>query len=329
MASIREVAKIAGVSASTVSRVMNGTARVDEEKKQRVLAAIEQTGFRPNELARALYKKSSKIIGVIVPDIENPFFGELAKAAEESAYRSGYKILLCNSNDDPKKEIMNIQMLTQMNADGIIIMTNCDNTSDVLGNCPIPVVLLDRTLSGDGEIAHIEADHCKGGYLAAEHLVECGCKNIVCLRGPMKLSSAKKRYQGYLEICKKYGLKEQWIDCTYDYESGSKAIKEALKKYPNLDGVIASNDMVAISVYKELSKMGYKVPEEIQLIGFDDTKFSRLCSPEITTVSQPIREMGMMAAGIIIRHVDHVEYQKENIFDVHLVQRETTRGGNR
>ena len=159
MTSIREVAKIAGVSPATVSRVMNGTANVDERKKQRVLEAIEKTGFRPNELARALYKKSSRMIGVIVPDIENPFFSELSKAAEEQAYRTGYRILLCNSDDDPQKEMMNIQMLVQMKADGIIITTNCDSTSQVLEDCPIPVVVVDRKLKGKSGTAFIEADH--------------------------------------------------------------------------------------------------------------------------------------------------------------------------
>ena len=324
MTSIREVAKIAGVSASTVSRVMNGTANVDESKRQRVLAAIEQTGFRPNELARALYKKSSKIIGVIVPNIENPFFNELAKAIEEAAYRGGYKILFCNSDDNSEKEEMNIQMLVQMNADGIIIMTNCESTSRVLAECPIPVVVVDRKMTDVGEIAYIESNHYKGGRIAAEHLVQCGCKNIVCFRGPMEFSSGQQRYQGYRDVCEQYGLKEQCIDCKYDYEAGLSAAKKMLQKFPKADGIIACNDMVAISAYKILTKQGLRVPEDIQIVGFDDVKFSRLCTPELTTVAQPIREMGMMAAGIIIRHVDGVEYQKKNVFDVKLVQRETT-----
>lgn len=324
MTSIREVAKIAGVSASTVSRVMNGTANVDDEKKQRVLEAIKETGFVPNELARALYKKSSKIIGVIIPDIENPFFSELAKAVEEAAYRNGYRILLCNSDNNPDKEATNIQMLTQMKADGIIMTTNCESTSKVVGDCPIPVVMVDRQLAEGGEIAYIESNHYEGGRLAAEHLVECGCRNIVCLRGPMWYSSGQQRYQGYLDICKKHKLKEQYVECTYDYENGKKAAKEAIRRYPNLDGIIACNDMVAISVYKVLTKLGYRIPEDVQLVGFDDIRFGRLFTPEITTVSQSIREMGMMAAGIIIRHVDGEVYQKENIFPVKLVQRETT-----
>lgn len=166
MASIREVAKIAGVSPATVSRVMNGTANVDEEKKQRVLEAIQETGFKPNELARALFKKSSKIIGMIVPNIENPFFSEIAKAVEEEAFQNGYKMLLCNSANNPKKERMNIQMLVQMQADGIVIMTNSDRTGKKIAECGLPVVVMDRKLSKGREIAFIESDHYKGGKLA-------------------------------------------------------------------------------------------------------------------------------------------------------------------
>ena len=262
---------------------------------------------------------------MIVPDIENPFFSELSKAVEEQAYRTGYRILLCNSDDDPQKEMMNIQMLVQMKADGIIITTNCDSTSRVLGDCPIPVVVVDRKLKGESGTAFIEADHYKGGRLAARHLVECGCKNIVCLRGPLAYSSGRQRYQGYLDICEKYGLKEQYVDCTYDYEAGRRAAGELMRRFPDTDGIIACNDMVAISVYKELTARGRRIPEEIQLIGFDDIKFSRMCTPELTTVSQPIREMGSLAAGIIIRHVEGEEFLQENVFDVKLVERDTTR----
>lgn len=324
MAGIREVAKIAGVSAATVSRVMNGTANVDEEKRRRVLDAIEQTGFRPNELARALFKKSSRIMGVIVPNIENPFFSELAKAVEEAAYQAGYKILLCNSDDDPEKENMNIQMLVQMNADGLIITTNCDSTSRVLVDCPIPAVIVDRKLTQVAATAFIEADHYKGGRLATEHLLACGCRNIVCMRGPLSYSSGQQRYQGYQDVCAEHGMAERCIDCEYSYEAGKTAALELLEYFPEADGVIASNDMAAISVYKMLSKAGKRIPEDIQLVGFDDIKFSSLCTPELTTISQPIHDMGALAADIIIRHVEGKEYRKENVLDVRLVERETT-----
>ena len=325
MASIREVARIAGVSPSTVSRVMNGTANVEESKREKVLRAIEETGFKPNELARALYKQSSKIIGIIVPNIENAFFGELARAAEEEAYRNGYKILLCNSNNNTEKELMNIQMLNQMKADGIIIITNNDKTGKEIAKCEFPVVVVDRKLTGSGESAGIESDHYKGGILATEHLIECGCRNIVCLRGPLEVSSGQQRYRGYLAVCEKHGIKEQYIDCIYDYEYGLEATKALLQKYPNVDGIIACNDMVAISAYKTLTQTGYKVPEDIQIIGFDNIRLSWLLTPELTTVRQPIKEMGTLAVQIIVQHGKGLPFQKENIFDVELIERQTTR----
>ena len=196
MGSIREVAKKAGVSPATVSRVINGTANVDPIKKELVLAAIDETGFKPNELARALFKKSSKIIGVIVPNIENAFFGELARAIEEEAYRNNYRILLCNSQNNTQKELLNIQTLNQLNADGIIIMTNSENLASQIGKCRVPFVILDRKIEGLNEIAFIEANHYKGGRMAMEYLLDCGCKNIVCMRGPQKYSRGQQRFLG-------------------------------------------------------------------------------------------------------------------------------------
>ena len=325
MASIRDVAKLAGVSPATVSRVMNGTVNVDDDKKEKVLRAIRETGFRPNELARALYKKSSRIIGVIVPNIENPFFNELAKAVEEEAYRNQYKILLCNSNDNTEKEFMNIQMMAQMKADGSIIITNSDKTGRMIADCQLPVVMLDRRLTDSGQTAYVESDHYKGGGMAVSHLIECGCRNIVFLRGPLSLSSGLWRYRGYHEVCDRFAIKEQCIDCRYDYEDGLRAARELVTRYPDADGIVASNDMVAIATYKVLSERGYRVPEDVQIIGFDNIRFSWLFTPELTTVIQPIADMGTLAVEIIMRHHKGLPFQQENILDVSLVERQTTK----
>ena len=176
MATIREVAQLAGVSPATVSRVMNGTAKVDEEKRKRVEDAIRETGFMPNKLARALFKNSSGLIGLIVPNIENPFFNELARVIEEEAYGGGLHIVLCSSGNNTQKEADNIHMLEQMKADGIILITNGDHTESMIEKCPLPVIVVDRHITGSGEVAHIEADHYKGGRLAAQFLVDCGCR---------------------------------------------------------------------------------------------------------------------------------------------------------
>lgn len=325
MVGIKDVAKKAGVSPATVSRVINGTANVDPIKKELVLAAIDETGFKPNELARALYKKSSKIIGVIVPNIENAFFGELARAIEEEAYQNNYRILLCNSLNDTKKELLNIQTLNQLNADGVIIMTNSENLASQIGQCKVPFVILDRKISGLNEIALIEADHYKGGRMAMEHLLECGCRNIVCMRGPQKYSSGQQRFRGYQDVCREQGLPEQWLDCDYDYEEGLYVAEKLLETYPDADGILACNDMVAIATYKVLLDRGLRVPEDVQLMGFDNIRFSRLFAPEFSTIVQPITEMGRLATQVIVSHANGESFQKENMFDVSLVERQTTK----
>lgn len=325
MASIREVAKLAGVSPSTVSRVMNHTANVDEEKKRRVLEAIEATGFKPNELARALFKQSLKVIGVIVPSIENPFFSEIARAIEEEAFNSGYRILLCNSNGDVEKEKMNIHMLNQMKADGLIMMAQSEQTGELIRDCEMPVVVLDRMISGEKVIANINSNNYEGSYTAAKHLWECGCRNIVCMRGPQNASSGKERYRGYLDFCKKHELEERCVDCDYSYDEGIRAAEEVLEKYPKVDGIVACNDMVAISTYKVLRKQGYRVPEDVQIVGYDNIRFSRLFTPEVTTISQPIKEMGKMAVQIIISYINGNPVQQNNRFEVELIIRETTK----
>lgn len=325
MVSIREVAKRAGVSPATVSRVINGTANVDPAKKERVLTVIEETGFKPNELARALFKKSSKIIGVIVPNIENAFFSELVRAIEEEAYQNNYRILLCNSQNDTEKELLNIQTLSQLRADGIIIMTNSEGLASKVGDCGVPFVILDRKIEGLNEIAFIEADHYKGGRMAMEHLLRCGCKNVVCMRGPQKFSSGQQRFLGYQDVCRENGLKEQWLDCDYDYEEGLHAAEKLLQEYPDVDGILACNDMVAIAAYKILLNKGLRVPEDVQLMGFDNIRFSRLFAPEFSTIIQPIREMGTLAAQVIVRYANGEPIRKENVFDVSLMERQTTK----
>ena len=324
MTSIREVAQMAGVSPATVSRVINGTAKVDEEKRQRVEKVIRETGFRPNEVARSLFKKSSRIIGMVIPNIENPFINEIAKAVEAEAYRKGYRVTLCNSEEDSRKELESIQMLERMNADGIILMTNSDEQGKNLGGFQIPIVTIDRKGSEDHAIACLQADHYTGGKIAAEYLVKCGCKKIVNMRGLQKYSSARERFAGYMDICKKYNLKPEYVECEYNFEDGFRKSVELLKKYPDVDGVVAANDMVAISLYKVLTKKGYRVPQDGQIIGFDNINLSWLFTPELTTVAQPIKEMGKTAARIIIQNVEGKKVKKEHIFQVKLVERDTT-----
>ena len=215
-------------------------------------------------------------------------------------------------------------MLEQMKADGIILITNGNHTGRMIEKCSLPVIVVDRHITDCGEIAHIEADHYQGGKLAAEFLVKCGCRSIVCLRGPQEFTSGRLRYQGYCDVCRENGIPERYVDTKYSFESGIKAAYEMLERFPETDGIVATNDMVAISSYKVLRSKGIRVPEDIQIVGFDDIRFSSLVSPAVTTIHQPITEMGKRAVEIIFRYAEGSEYSEKNVFDVYLVERETT-----
>lgn len=324
MPTLREIARLADVSPATVSRVINGTAKVDESKRKRVMKAIDETGFQPNELARALYKQSSKIIGLIVPDIVNPFFNELADVIEKNAHINGYNILLCNSNNDIEKERKNIKLLRGMKADGIILVTNNDETGKLIEHIKLPVVVVDRHVDIDGVAAQIESDNYQGGRLATQCLVDKGCKHIICMRGPQAFTSGRMRYKGYKDVCKENNLTTHYVDTEYNYQAGEKAAKKLLKQFPDVDGIVAANDMVALSAYKVISGAGKRVPKDIKIVGFDDIGFSHLVTPAITTIRQPIKKMGKRAIDIICKSIKGEEYERDNVFPVELIERDTT-----
>lgn len=325
MISIREVARLAGVSASTVSRVMNGTAKVDPEKKERVLRVIKETGFVPNEVARTLFRKSAKTIGLIVPSIRNPYFTELSSHIDAFSLQCGFRPFLCNTGYDPEKEKAAVQMLVSMNADAIIVASCSEQIRDTLNNCPIPVVALDAMLYGADVEACIYCDYYEGGRMAAECLIEKGCKNIVCIKGPQYRYSARARYQGYVDVCRERNILEQVVECDYDFDQGVAMTEELLQEYPNVDGIIACNDIVAISTYKVLYKRNIPVPEKVQLVGFDDISFATLLTPELTTVCQPVKEMAEKAVELIVNNELTGMTGDKFVFPVTLAVRQTTK----
>ena len=322
MASIRDVAKIAGVSPATVSRVMNGTANVDADKRQRVYEAIKQTGFVPNEVARSLFKKSAKLIGLIIPSITNPFFTELADAVEKTADESGFRVVYYNTDNNADKEKMAVGMLKSMNADGIIITSNNEELIDVIDKSGMSVVMIDRNMSPECNYPLITSDHYYGGRLAAQCLIDSGCKNIVCIRGEQSISSARERFLGFSDVCQENGLEVNYIDCGHDFTHEGDIVTKIRKISPEADGIFACNDMMALSVYKQLTQRGIKVPQDVSIVGFDDVMLSKLVTPAITTISQPIDKMGRMAVKFI---TGEKISQKAVVYKPELIKRETTR----
>ena len=329
MSSVREVARLAGVSPATVSRVINGTANVNPDKRRRVLEVIEQTEFVPNEVARSLFKRSANIIGLIIPSIRNPYFTQMASVIDEVAKECGFRLFLCNVGDDLEQERAAIQMLTAMNVDGIIIGTTKADIQRDLRLCRVPVVVLDTLFETKYVNHYVYCDYYQGGRMAMEHLLACGCKNIVCIRGPREVFSADTRYQGYRDVCRERGIPEQVVECDYDFDAGLAMTEELLKTYPDVDGVMACNDIVAISTYKILHKKKIPVPEQIQLIGFDDITFASLLSPELTTIHQPMQEMARKAAELILASKNEPKEGQRVVFPVSLVERETTKKSNK
>lgn len=322
MASIRDVAKIAGVSPATVSRVMNGTANVDADKRQRVYEAIKQTGFVPNEVARSLYKKSAKLIGLIIPSITNLFFTELADSVEKAADKSGFRVVYYNTDNNPDKEKMAVGMLKSMNADGIIITSNNEELIDVIDKSGLSVVMIDRNMSSESTYTLITSDHYYGGRLAAECLIDSGCKQIVCIRGEQSISSARERFSGFSDVCQENGMDACYIDCEHDFTFEEDIVAAIRDVSPKADGIFACNDMMTLSVYKQLTQKGIRVPQDISIVGFDDVMLSKLVTPEITTIAQPIDKMGRMAVKLI---TGEQISQKAVVYKPELIKRETTK----
>lgn len=324
MASIKDVAKQAGVSVATVSRVLNDKGYVSVETRKKVEAAIGELNYRPNEVARSLFKKQSKTIGLILPDIMNPFFPELARAIEDTAAKLGYTVILCNSDEDEEKARRYVDVMLQKYVDGIIISSNTIQEKTIR-ELHIPVVCIDREISKD--IPTIVVDNKNGARMATRFLQQKGRQKIAHIRGPVDIVNANERCDGYREVVSK----EDWfqesyiVNGNYRMDTAIEATLELLQRHPEVDGIFAANDTMAIGVIKAVYQHGLKVPDDISVIGFDGIALAKASIPELTTVEQPLYELGQKAAKLLIeliqgQEVDKTFYQ----YDVQLIERDST-----
>jgi DNA-binding LacI/PurR family transcriptional regulator len=319
---IRDVARKANVSVSTVSRVINQKGYVHDETKVLVSKVIDELGFIPNQLARSLTNRSSKIIGVIVPHIGPSFYGELLEGIESQASAYGYKVMFCHTNDDPSRELEYLKFFEQYNVEGLIIASNFSNIHK-LSELNIPVVTVDHIL--DENIPSITSDNVKGGTLAATKLVESGCKNIAIFRGPSFLLTTMERTIGTLNVLKKHGLFADIFD--FDLLNPDiKMIEEILSNNPQIDGIFAFSDTLAFASLSILQKLGRNVPLDVSLIGYDDTPYSKWVKPSISTIHQSVNFMGKQSFINLTRLIRNVDIESlHDIIDVNLIERETTK----
>lgn len=328
MATIRDVSKLSGFSVATVSRVINQKGYVNQTTESAIRAAMKTLKYKPSAMARTLAGKNSSTLGLIVPDILNPFFPELARSIEDAAYMSGYTVMLCNSDNNPHKEEAYFRMLESKHVDGIIISsyTICEDQIMELQNKGIPVVVID-THYPQAPIVSYASKNREGAHMAVDHLIVQNCRRIAHICGPMEVYAARERAIGYEEACRKHGIFFPNLICqgNFHVDGGYQATKALLELHPDVDGIFAGNDMMAIGSCKALHELGRAIPSDVKLIGFDGIALTTTI-PELSTIAQPIFQMGKAAIESLMKLIRKEEVEhKDNELEVSLVIRQSTR----
>ncbi|HLR67674.1 LacI family DNA-binding transcriptional regulator [Virgibacillus alimentarius] len=322
---MRDVAKFADVSVATVSRVINGKGDVNPETRKRVEQAIEYLHYKPNDVARTLFRGKSKMIALFVPDIMNPFFPELARAVEDVTNKYNYTFILCNTDGDLEKELTYIDTLQQKAVDGFIIVSSTI-TDEMLKKISVPIIALDRFFHS--ELASITVDNYQGGREATEYLQSIGCQRIAHLCGPESASNTMERLRGYMDVVRDtdWFLSSYLLSCNYNMEQAKVMTMEMLRNHPEIDGIFAANDVMAIGAMKAAEQLGIRIPEDLAVIGFDGISVGEATSPTLTTMAQPIYDMGTRAAEMLMEQIQtQVAPKTIETFPVHLLERESTK----
>lgn len=331
---IKDIAEHTGLSITTISLVLNGKAsKIPLKTKNAIFRAVEELDYRPNQIAVGLVKKSMKTIGLVISDISNVFFANLAKGVEDACRINGWNLILCNTSDIHQRDMEYIRVLADKGVDGIIYAMSVDSriekaqeSLELMEKMKIPYIMVDRTLKG-ATCCSISANHEKGGYLAARHLIDLGHTRIACVTGPLYLEDTADRLMGYRRALEEAGIPYDpalIYEGYYTTESGVKAM-EALQGQ-DFTAVFAFNDLSAYGVYNQLKKYHRSIPGDVSLVGYDDIFFSELLDVPLTTINQPVYEMGAEAARQFIdRNKPEERAAKSVVFEPTLVVRESTR----
>lgn len=324
MANIKEIAEAAGVSVTTASRALSGKGRVSQETIRRVSAAAERVDFRPSEIARGLYSGQTKTLGLVVPDITNPFFPELMAGAEETGKEFGRTVFLvaANSSDRAREDL---GLLRARSVDGLVVVGNPFDSAVELSDYAVgtPLVVVDRTSSVAG-ISSVSSDHTAGTKLAAQHLVSLGHQHIAHLSGPSGLDVSDMRRNGYEAEMARHGFAQTIRESGFSVEGGSAAVQQLLADGSQFTGIVAANDLAAIGALRALSEAGLSVPDDVSVIGYDDIHLASLMWPPLTTVRQQISELGEAAVQEIERQIGGAHDPRSQLLDVELIVRSTT-----
>jgi LacI family transcriptional regulator len=302
---LSEVARMAGVGTTTVSRVINGSLRVDPKTRARVRRVIEKLDYTPNQAARILRGGRTRTIGLLVPSIADPFFSSCAEVAQAIARANDSLLIVITTQNDPHIEIENVNALMRHRADGLLIApanSQSQALRDVLDRLAVPVVAMDRPLLGS-RIPSVVADNFAGALHATKHLIDHGRKRIVCLTGESTLYTIRERIRGYRKAVETAGLPCILDTSIRDYKSAEYAVESMLAGADPPDAFFTLKNSITIYVFEALQKLNVSVPGSVALVGYDDFELAATVRPSITVVQQPIDEIGRIAAEILFENL--------------------------
>jgi len=322
MATIKDVAKMAHVSVATVSRVINKKKYVNDMTKQMVLDAIEKLDYVPNELARSLFQKQSRIIGIIVPHMTSYYFLKLLEVIEDAVTSHDFHLMVCNSQDNVERESKYLEVFQQYNIDGILLISNTTRILDYQ-SLAVPIVAIDHRFTD--ELPSVSSNNFMGGRLAAEKLVATGCKKIIHFRGPSVLLTVQERTKGFKSVLEKNNIYNFSFDLAFKAPSAEE-IDRVIKANLDCDGVFCDSDVMAFHVVQSLQKNGRHVPEDVQVIGFDNIELAQMVSPKLSTIAQATEKVGAAAVEMLLNLIEDKPVKDlHQQIDVELIERETTR----
>jgi LacI family transcriptional regulator, fructose operon transcriptional repressor len=304
MVSIKDVAEAAGVSTATVSRVLSNGLHVRPEVRERVMAAVERLGYRPNLVARSLRSQQSTTIGLIVSDICNPFFTSVSRAVEDTAYEQGFSVILCNTDEFPEKEAMYLNLMRDTSVAGAIISPTRRTVANITAsNFPFPTVVVDRSIP-NGDVDVVLLDNVDAAYRLTSHLIEQGYRHIGALCSEM--STGLERQAGYEKALRAHGLAPRAGYMTYvppRVEAGYLAALKMIDSAEPPDALFTVNSLLAAGALQAIRERGLAIPDDIALVTFDETTWASLVQPAITLIAQPTYEIGKTAAELLLQRV--------------------------
>ena len=337
MVTIKDLAKAVGVAHSTVSRALNGDPRISQKTRERVLKAARELNYQPNVSARGLVRRKVLSIGLLVPDVTEPFYGRIVEGVDRVTYEAGFNLVLYLTHADRRREIAALEQIRQGRVDGLIVMIRKAKGDAVieLKKQGVPLVLLLQEIRGSG-IDSVRVDNLEGALTAVRHLIGGGHRRIALITGPSLAPDARERERGYKLALEQAGIAYDprlVVRGDFSFASGAKAAEKllSLSASERPTAIFAANDHMAMGAIKQLSGKGISVPQEMAVVGFDDLAPAAYFRPALTTVRQPIEESGRQAAELLIGRIrGTVRESREIILKTELVVRESCGlGGDR